>query len=218
MKDYLIRCARVDDVDFIVETIIEAQKGSSNKSLFSLVYDLTVKESFNYIKIMLLEDVIGCDFSLSSFLVLERNNKVVASVNGWVEGSQGISSSILKANLFNYILPKKHLKKEQSLNKLFRELQFEFLNDTIQIGYAYVEKNSRGNNFIGILLNERINSLKSKNQKTTEVYIRLHGNNIKGLIAYKKIKFEIDSIKESLNKEILNYLPSNKSIQMKKKI
>lgn len=218
MNGFVIRKANVNDISFLVNTIIEAEKSGTDRLSYSTIFGLSEEESKRYINQMLLEEIDGCELSISSFLLAERNGRIAAAVGAWIEGIEGSPSSVLKGNLLSYILPKECLEKALSLNAIIRELHIENIQDTIQIGLVYVSIDYRGMNLAEILINEQIKRLLKIKPDITNVYVQVFADNIRAIKTYEKAKFEIVLVKESSNEKILNYLPSNKKVLMKRKI
>src|SRR5487761_2666622 len=106
MDGIIIRGAAIRDVAFLVETIIEAEKSGTDVLSYSTVFGLTEDDSRKYIAEMLLEEVDGCEISISSFMVAEIDGKPVAAVSAWIEGIERVQSKILKGNLLHFTLPK----------------------------------------------------------------------------------------------------------------
>jgi hypothetical protein len=218
MNDYNIRKANIHDVPFLVDTIIEAEKSGTDILSYSTIFGLHEEESRKYIADMLLEEVDGCELSLSSFLVAESNGQVVAALSSWVEGMNNIPSSVLKGNLLSYVLPKECLKRVSAINSIVHTIHFDYIPGSMQKGAGYVIEKFRHRNLLGILTNEMIKNLGKSYPNISEVYTQVFGCNIPALKANEKADFKIVMIKESTNKEIFHYLPSNKKILMKKEL
>ena len=104
---YIIRSATVNDVDFLVETVIQAEKSSTGNCGLANYFDVTVAEIRDYLTKMFEEEVDGCEFSMSSFIVIEYEGEVVAAMGGWLEGDNEdeMPSALLKSNLLRIIMP-----------------------------------------------------------------------------------------------------------------
>ena len=218
MEGLIIRQANINDVPFLVETIIEAEKSGTDILSYSTIFGLTTEEIRKYIADMLLEEIDGCELSISSFMVGEVNRKVVAALSGWVEGANEMSSSELKGNLLTYVLPKESIKRASAINPLLREVHIDYIQGSIQKGAGYIIEEYRHKNIFGLLTSELINSLVKTNPDVSEIYTQIYGCNTPAIKANEKANFNSVMIKESANKEILRYLPSNKKILMKKEL
>lgn len=217
MNDFIVRPATVMDVPFLAKTIIEAEKSGTDKLSYSTVFDLSEGDVIKYLIDILEEEVDGCELSVSSFMVAESNGKVAAALSAWVEGLDGVPSTIIKGNLLNYTLPKACIDRAIRLNKIIRELHVEYLPKTIQIGAGYVAEEFRGNRLLGILNKEIITKLLNENTDVTIVSAQIFSCNIPSLKTFKKAGFTIVTTRESTNKDIENYLPSNKKHVLIKK-
>ena len=218
MEQFKIRTATINDVPFLVDTIVEAEKSGTDKLSYSTVFGLSELDSRKYISDMLLEEVDGCELSISSFIIVEKNKKNAAAAASWIEGIDGIPSSVLKGNLLNCTLPKECIDKAFSINSILKNLHIENISDTMQLGLVYVSSDFRGLNLVNLLIDEQIRHLHKIKQNITEMYVQVFGNNIPAIKAYEKANFKAVMVKESSNIEILHYLPSNKKILMKKDI
>lgn len=218
MDEFLIRQATTDDIPFLVETIIEAEKSGTATLAYSTIFGLTEVDVRKYLAAMLYEEVDGCELSISSFLVAEFNGKIVASLSSWIERINDISSSELKGNLLSYVLPIECIKRAASVNSILREIHIDYIPGTIQKGAGYVLKEFRHRNLFGILTEKMIDRLLTSSPETSEVYTQVFGCNIAAIKANEKIGFKIIDSKESTNEEILLYLPSNKKLLLRKKL
>jgi ribosomal protein S18 acetylase RimI-like enzyme len=218
MGDLVFKKATIKDIPFLVDTIIEAEKSGTEILTYTTIFGLSEEVTRNYLSQMLLEEIDGCELSISSFLLAFSENQIAAAIAAWVEGSQGISSNILKGNLLNYFLPKSCIEQARIVNSLTSDLHIEYLADTIQIGLVYVSQAFRGLGLASLLIEEQINRLTANRKQISKVYVQVFGNNTRAIRAYQKAKFSIQFTKESINPQILNYMPSSKKILMLREI
>ena len=218
MNVYKIRPATIDDINFIVEAIIAAEKGGSNKLSYTSIFGLSENDTAKYLKLMLEEEIDGCELSISSYLVVESENELAAAMGAWIEGSEdGVSSSTIKGNLLSYTLPIEAFLKANEIRHIVSELSIDYIPDTLCLGIIYVKENFRGKNLVAALLEEQIRKA-LHNRKKIDVYIQVFGNNIPAIKAYKKLGFVESELVISENSEVTNYLPSQKKILLIKKI
>jgi len=217
-NDFVFRDATVDDIDFLVETIIESEKSGTDLLSYSTVFDLSEDEAKKYISDMLREEIDGCELSISSFMIAETDGRLAGAISTWIEGLKGVPSIILKGNLLNFFLPKRCIEKALQINHIIQEIHIEYLTGSIQLGLIYVTKVFRGLNLAKMLIDERIKQLKKTNPDIGEMYVQVFGNNQSAIKLYKKAKFKTILTKESSTPEILCYLPSNRKILMKKEL
>lgn len=218
MEEFIFRNATIDDIPFLVGTIIEAEKSSTQILSYTEIFGLSEDETRQYISKMFMEEIDGCEFSISSFLIAEKNGEAAASIGAWVEGSEGISSAVLKGNLLNFILPKKCIERAVNFNKMLRELNIEYVPESIQIGVVYVSVASRGKNLVPLLIDKKLTALKENNPDISEAFVQVFSNNLPAIKAYEKAGFSVYSTKESSNKSILTLLPSDKKILMRREL
>ena len=124
---YIIRKASMQDTDFIVTTIIEAEKSSTNNLGLANYFELPESDLREYLKSILEEDISGCEFSLSSFIVAEYDGETVSASAGWLEGANEDSqpSSILKSNLLSYYIPFRNIQISREKLSVVKDIQIE---------------------------------------------------------------------------------------------
>ena len=216
MPAFNIRKATVVDIPFLVDTIIEAEKSGTDILTYTTIFGLSEAEARKYIIDMLLEEVDGCELSISSFLIAQKEGQYAAAVGAWIEGYEGMSSSVLKGNLLNYTLPKACIEKAISLNKLVKDLHIEYIDNSIQIGLVYVSENFRGLGLANILIEEQLKQLLQIAPGITESYVQVFGNNKAAIKSYEKSRFIFHSERVSENKVIINYFPSGSKVLMRR--
>ncbi|MFT4643729.1 MAG: hypothetical protein ACI8ZX_000122 [Planctomycetota bacterium] len=214
MKGLIIRDANINDIPFIVETIVEAEKSGTNIFSYNTIFGLSAEEAKKYIENMLLEEVDDCELSISSFKIAVLNNIIVGATAAWIEGFQGLSSTMLKGNLLNYTLPMECIEKAKLFSPILKDVHIEHTNNSIQLGLVYVKKKYRGMGLVSLLIDSHTGFLKQKRKEITEVYVQVFSNNLAAIKAYKKVGFSIVKLKKSSNKIILKLLPFNEKTLM----
>jgi ribosomal protein S18 acetylase RimI-like enzyme len=218
MSPNSIRNATLSDIAFLTDAVIAAEKSGTETLSYCTIFGLTEIEARKYVAEMFMEEIDGCELSVSSYLVAESENKVVAAVGAWVEGVEGMPSSILKGNLLNYTLPKHCIEKAAGLNHLSKELQLTYIHNSIQIGIVYVHESFRGLGLANILIEEQLRKLKQLSPEINEAYLQVFGNNTAGIRSYKKLDFGIYEEKFSDKAEIETYFPGRHKILMVRKL
>ena len=216
-SDFIIRNASLADINIIVEAILAAEKSGSNVLSYTAIFGITEEQTRGYLKKMLEEEIDGCELSISSYLIAERDNKLAAVMGAWIEGDEDVPSSTIKGNLLSYFLPRESMVKAYEISPLVSEMAIEYIEGTLCIGIVYVKEKFRRKGLVLKLLNEHIKKARiDKNE--IDIYIQVFGNNIAAINAYKKLGFEEFKVVKSDNKQVKNYLPSNIKYFLKKKI
>lgn len=218
MSEFRYRPATAEDIPFLVDTIIEAEKSGTSILTYTTIFGLEESEAKVYIAKMLEEEVDGCELSVSGFILAEIENNIVGAVGAWIEGSEGISSTALKGNLLQYVLPNQCLVKASSLNKIVSDLHIDYIDNTIQIGLVYVAPAARGKGLVSALIDRKIIELRQSSPEIKIAYVQVFGNNIPAIKAYEKAGFKIIHTKEASQKETINYMPHTSKILMQKNI
>lgn len=214
MSDFVFRAARVKDIPFLIDTIIEAEKSGTTTLSYNTLFGLTYEETRSYLEKALMEEIDGCELSISSFLIAQSGDQIAGSVSAWIEGSHGISSSILKGNLLNYVLPKSIICKAFAYSSILNELKVENIPYSIQIGLVYVSKFFRGQQLARRMIEEQIRILSQG--KEIDIYVQVFANNLPAIRAYENAFFKIVDERISYNSKACSVLPDNKKLVMKR--
>lgn len=215
MNNYSIRYATSKDIDFLVQTIIEAEKSGTKTLSYTTIFGLTEEQTFDCLYKILEEELDGCELSLSSFLIAEQNGQIAAAVGAWIEAKDGVDSTAIKGSLLAYTLPLEAIKKASLIAPLVSQLHIEVEKGVLQIGLVYVSPDHRGKKLVKLLIDEHIKESIAQDASIKEVHVQVFGNNIPAIRAYENCGFVKSKEIECIQESILNYLPDQKKIVMK---
>jgi ribosomal protein S18 acetylase RimI-like enzyme len=218
MEEYTIRKASHTDIPFLVEAIIQAEKSNTDKLGLATLFELTEDEVRTYVADILAEEIDGCEFSVSSFLIAETNGFAVATAGGWIEGENNKSSAMLKASLLPYIIPIEKIENIIPKSAIINGVQIEREQGTYQIEYVFVDKNHRGNNLAAKIIAMHISGCKQRNAEIKKIHIQVFDNNPAAVVAYEKAGFTLLSKHESFDDRILELLPGKTKLLLQKTI
>lgn len=215
---FLIRRASVADIDFLVETIVAAEKSGTENFGLARLFDVSEVEMRGYIRAMLDEEIDGCEFSLSSFLVAEHHGITVSAFAGWAEGQNDdeLSSALLKSNLISYCLPTESVKKSQNNSDIVRPLQIEREEGAYQLEYSYTLPEYRGKGILGAII--EAHEQEALRKGSSKMQIHVFDNNPAAISAYEKKGFKEVRRYESGNPQTSLFFPSNIEILMEKEL
>lgn len=213
--DYILRKATTADIPFLAETTIEAEKAGTDILSYATIFGLEEESAKKYIMEMMEEEMDGCEYSTSAFLLAEMDGKVVGAVCAWAETSDGISSATLKGNLLKFTIPRENFEKAIPLSPMLRELHFEYAIGSMHIALVYVHADARGHGLAGKLLKAATDKLRVENPEIRQAYIQVFKNNLPAIGAYEKFGFKTVEEKFSAHPEIMKYLPSDTKYLMK---
>ena len=213
MEDYIFREATIKDVDFIVTAIIEAEKSGSAILSYSKIFNLSEAEVSNFLRKMLFEEIDGCEFSLSNYIVAEFGSNVVGTTGAWIERSDS-PSAFIKRNLLSYFLPKESMVYALSEAKIASELVIDHLKDVLSLVVSYISPEHRGKNLFELLAKEHL----KRNDGVTEIALQVMANNTYAIKSYEKLGFKEIFRKKHPDKRIMDFLPYDEKLLMKKRI
>lgn len=217
MNEYLIRKPLRSDLPFLADAVIAAERGISDKCNYSTLFNLSIEEVKELIIKMFEEEVDGCEFSLSSYLVTEYNKEPVAAFGAWIECLDGtMPSSILKSNLINYTFKKESVEFLKTKMDIVKELVAEREPLSLQFEYLYVSESHRGKSLAHDLINKHEENAKIIYPSLKKGQFQLFGNNTRIINLFGKHGYRVVKNYKSTHSEILNYLPYNEKLIMEK--
>ena len=217
-EDFLIRDANLKDIDFLVEAIINAEKGNRHILPYCALFNISEVELRSVLKKIFMEDVTDFDFSASNFMIAEHKGYPVAAYTGWVEGIGGIPSRILKMSAFRTFLTRSHIAHYESVAHIVDQVGIKRDNLTLQLETTYVQKGYRGKGIVALLTDALIKKSKNISPSITKAQVQLFKENQPAFLSQSKLGFIIVEEKKSDHPEILEYMPGITRIKMQKKI
>ncbi len=217
-KNLIFRKAEENDIEFISKVIIEAEKSGSDKISYCNIFTLSEDEFREILKNILLEDIEGCELSLSGFLIAEIDGEYAGACSSWVEGHDDIPSAIIKANLLFHFIPREKLVKAREIFKIIEPLNIVREKNTIQLESSHVAENFQGKGIGGMIMEELIKRHIQEDNKLKKVQIIMVKGNEKAYNAWNKIGFFIaDEIFVDDNR-IKDLLPSNNMVLLEREL
>jgi ribosomal protein S18 acetylase RimI-like enzyme len=214
-KEYLIRGAKPEDVYFIADAILSAEKGGTEKASLSTLFNLPDEKTKTLLYKVLSEEINGCELSLSSFLVADHNGIPVAATAGWIEEyEEGIPSGRIKSNLLNFIYPKENIKIALANASLINGLQLTREKNTLQIEYVFVSPEHRNKGLAGSLIRKHAANSLLAFPELEKAQVQVFKNNNPAIKLYERIGFRTTLVFKASDKTILDYLPSDEKLLM----
>lgn len=215
---YIIRKATLDDVDFLVTTIIEAEKSSTNNLGLANYFEVTEEELRQYLKDILEEEIDGCELSVSSFIVAEYEGQVVSTRGGWLEGHNEDEqpSAVLKSNLIQFHFPMEKVLNAQKKWEIVKDIQVEREWGTYQWEYSYTVPEHRGHHLVPRINEMHIQQAKELGAKKIQGHV--FANNIKSIKAYERSGFEVVKRYTSSHPLTKDYYPDDTILLLEKEL
>ncbi len=216
-KDYSIRRATINDVNFLADVVINAEKSMSDNLGLAKFFEVSEEQLRSHLISMFNEEIDGCEFSISSFFVVCFKKIPVAALSGWLEGYYDeMPSSLLKSNLINATLPRENVIKGISKFDVIKDIQFEREMGSYQFEYSYVDSMHRGKYLINRLFDAHFEKAKALGSKIKKAQLQPFENNMTMVKVAELSGFKFVKRFESKNEEILNYFPYNVKLLMEK--
>jgi len=217
MNGYIVRQAEKKDVPFLVETVIAAEKGRSDKLSYATLFNLSESEVALLLAQMFNEEIDGCELSISSFLIVEHEGETAAASAVWIENFEdNMPSQILKSNLILNTFDKESIAFFKTKAHIIKDILIEREPLTLQLEYLYITNKHVGKGLDALLINTGQQNAIQKYPQLQKIQGQLFKNSIFAIIALRKKDFTIARTYKSENPDILNYIPFNEKLLMEK--
>ncbi len=213
-----IRNAVDSDIEFVIETIVQAEKGNENSISYCKLFNINESEFRAVLGKILKEKICNFEFSLLNFKIAESRGLKVAAYGAWVEGIDGISSGILKISALKTFLQKENILHYKMSAPVVDEISIRRQPGTIQFESIYIVEEFRGKNIGKMLVEALLTDLAGKHPEVEAAHVQLMKQNSVSLQAHQKYGFEIIEEKTSLNPQILNFYSGDTRVLMEIKL
>jgi ribosomal protein S18 acetylase RimI-like enzyme len=214
-ENVVIRRATNLDVGFLVEAIVEAEKSGTHLLSYSTIFDLSEDSVHALLSSMLREDLVGQEICISGFLLAETDSSPIAACCAWIEGLDGISSSLLKANLLLHYVDADHMQAAQRHLRKLEALTIPRETGAIQIESVYVKAPARGHGLAALLIQRHFDDLRPRAAKG-KAQVILASTNRSARTAYEKLGFKVVAERSSEDPSLSTLIPARQKLMMEK--
>jgi ribosomal protein S18 acetylase RimI-like enzyme len=213
-----VRLATYDDLPFLIQSVIEADKsGTAVSSYCSLLHVDEVTFAKLLEKIFLLE-LDGFEFCVSAFCVLESNGVVVGASASWIENSDGIPSWQNRVLSLREVCDLPTFSNFLKMAEKSKNINPERTIGALQIESVFIINDFRGKGLLKKMLDfhQKIAIHKSQNVNTVELLV--YDNNSSALKSYLREGFQLAKRTKIASEELKKIFPSDGMILLSKKI
>lgn len=212
-----LRQAERKDIPFVTRAIMESEKSGTDRLSYVRIFSLTENKVKDIIAHILEENIPGQQYCFSNFIIAEIEDNYAGACCSWIEGEEGVSSSIIMASLLLDFIDHNNYEEAKSRLQIATEIGFQREPGSIQIENVFVEPEYRGRGISSQMIELHIRYHKTKSN-AKKVQIILSKTNENAFKSYQKSGFRITAEKSSNKEEILNILPSNTNIMMEREL
>jgi ribosomal protein S18 acetylase RimI-like enzyme len=212
----VIRKATNADKEFIITSIIEAEKSGSNVVSYCQIFSIDETTFRSILNNILDEDMEGQELCLSGFLIAEADGIKAAAISAWIEQETGMASGVIKSNLLMYFIDREMLVNAVPSIALMNNVSINRDEKALQIECVYTSPEYRGMGLVKQLINEHINQKQKAGALFDKVQIILLKNNTNAIKSYQKAGFTIVKEKTCSDQSILQILPCDTKILMER--
>jgi len=219
-KDFVIRKASAQDIDFLISVIFYAEKSGTDKLPLAWLLGKTEAELYPVLEYFLKEDIEGSEFALSGFFVAEYQGVAVAAVNAWIEKQNALhlSSALIKAHLFKNALTPDEFQTFQQKATLLTNFMIEREEQALQFEYVCTFPEFQGKGIMGALNAAQIAHHQQLYPELRKMQVHIFANNTKSIATYQKTGLTIVKQTFSDHPEVVAHFPYCSKVLLEKNI
>jgi len=206
------------DIDFIIESIIEADRCNTDRISYCNIFNLSLSEFKDILKNILLEDIGGHEFCLSSFLIAKIDGRNAGACCSWIEALDGTPSFLIKYSLLSQYLDEAKIEYSKSISPLIKGFHIERERLALQIESVYVHPNFRGLGISNKIISEHFRQKRLLYPNLEKSQLIVTNDNVRALSVYEKLGFAVTRKFKVDNEMILSILPSDCLVLMEKSL
>lgn len=207
------RPATPSDIPFLVDAIVAAEKGGTDKLSYSTIFGLPEPDVRAMLAEALDEDVTGQELCVSGFKIADVDGEPVGAVCAWVEGEGHRSSTLLKASLLAHFIGRERLAQAAPTLRIVGELGLPREPGALQLESIYVVAHQRGRGITGVLIDAHV---REAHPACRSAQIIVASHNAQALTAYRKAGFEVAREVHGTHPELSRLLPSDRKVLLQR--
>ena len=213
-----IEKATKDDIDFIIESIIEADRCNTDRISYCNIFNLTLSEFKDILRNILMEDIEGHEFCLSCFLVAKIDGKNAGACCSWIEAIDITPSYFIKYSLLSQYLNEVNIERSKIIAPLIKGLHISREKLALQIESVYVNQNFRGLGISSKIITEHFRQKMLQYPNLVKSQLIVTTENDSAIYVYNKLGFKVVEKFKVENDIVLTILPSNCLVLMEKSL
>jgi ribosomal protein S18 acetylase RimI-like enzyme len=214
--EFTFRLANAGDKEYVIDAIVEAEKGGHDIISYCSIFSLTEPEFRNLLGRMLDEDIEGQEVCLSNFMIAEMNGERAATLCAFTECKDGLSSNMLKTNMLLHLLGKDEIMKAMPRMSIMNEVNVSREPNILQFEYAFIDEKYRGQGLLRRLMDEHIKVRQNAGMQMPKLQLMILGNNIAAYKSHERYGFKVIETKVAQNKDILKLMSCDTKLLMEK--
>lgn len=213
-----IRNACNSDIEFVIETIIQAEKGTGGIISYCKLFNIS-EDKFRFVlRQIIAEGINNFEFSLCNFKIAEIEGVQVGAYGAWLENEGGIPSGMLKISAFKSFLGKEHMAMYKLAAPVSDEIAIRRKPGTIQFESIFIKEEFRGKRIGNLLVQGLLDELTKKHPTVEVAQVQVIKQNSVSLQAHLGYGFSISEEKTALNPKILTFYSGNTRLLLEKKL
>jgi len=216
MKNIIVRRAVKEDISFIAHAIWEADRSGSDQSSYGALFQLSQSSLLDVFRSLLEMELEDCEFSLSSFCIVEVEGQRAATCASWIEGAQEIPSWQMKFSALRYVLNESSLASFQALQSKVKGVMPDRTSGTMQLEAVYVDPLYRGLGMVQRMIEEQREWNQAQGLTEMNWELVTYDNNHRAIQAYTKLGFRVKNQTKLSDPEVAKIYPSDGMVLMQK--
>jgi len=206
---YTIREAKKEDQAFLILSIIEADKSSTNICSYCKLLEIEELEFKQFLHEIFEEEITGFEFSVEAFIIVEYDGKPIAASASWIESDEGLPSWQLRMVALRTVLPAIHITNLMGKSAICNTINIKRSEGTLQIESVFISSEHRGKELLKKMIDFHIKLRSNNTNNIASMELLTYNSNLLAEKAYTKIGFKKIEFTTSSHEEIKHFYPSD---------
>lgn len=219
-EEIIFRRATPSDVDFCVETVLQAESSGSDIQPWTLFLNMPEDRVRGILREILLENIPGHELCLSAFTIAELRGEILGACGSWIEECEGKSSNLLKAEIMSYYFPRENLLHSFPLQEKIKEFNYPKEKHCAFFEYLYIRPECRSIDLLLKLMEASSNNAIAAYPtiRVPRIYGGTSGTNPFMIRATRRIGYELWMTITLKDEQLKTLVPSLTKYVMKKEL
>lgn len=205
-EPYTIRPATEADAPIVARLIELADRSGGDQLSHQGLFELTDAEAETLLLDLAATDLEGQELTYPTFLLIEQGGKIAGGLAAWVEGADGLPSSLIKGQLLAHLLGAQRVLAAKDRIALLAEIEVKRTEGALQLDSIAILPQYQGMGLLRPLVEAAILRCKESHPKVRHAEIHLVIENLRARTAYERLGFRASRETKSAHPKITDLI------------
>jgi ribosomal protein S18 acetylase RimI-like enzyme len=199
---YTVRPATEADAPTLARLIELADRSGGTRLSYQGLFELTDTEAQSLLQELAATDLEGQELTYPNFLLIEQQGQIAGGLAAWVEGADGLPSTLIKGQLLAHVLGAQRVLAAKDRIALLSEIELKRTEGALQLDSIAIFPDHQGQGLLRPLVEAAILRFKDNNAELRRAEIHLLIENERARKAYERLGFRKERESKSTKPEL----------------